>query len=235
MRPLVEAERHVLAKIPPARLPPLLVVGTVAGHDVVDGLLSLRARRRERLPVLGRQRIATPDPGRPDERQRGQNRPLLAEVDLVETLLLVIEEQRGVADDQGGVAPLQHNVQIGTEPHELRFDLPGLGAQNPEKHGGSPGIAVDRDRPERRHRPGGEQRDRGHLSLRRHREIGHHAVLGVLQVLDGGNQREIRRALVKVGGASSWQIELQIEEAGLALEAFDERPRVQVLHGADAN
>ena len=92
-----------------------------------------------------------PEGGDPDG--SGEGVPLVGEVEVEEVFagaalagLAVFEgEERGVADEEGGVGGAQHGVEVGGVLDEFRFDLPEAGEEDAGVGGRGAGGGVEGD------------------------------------------------------------------------------------------
>ena len=114
-------------------------------HELIqmgdEGLISEAALN---LPAP---RTARPD--REDQREAGHAHPFLRQIHLVEligTKALVLREQGVVADDQRGIAGVEHRGHVRGHRREGRRNLEPAGAQNLEERHRRPGTHVQRNR-----------------------------------------------------------------------------------------
>ncbi len=181
---------------------------------------------------------ARPGPERPDERQPGHRGPLLAEIDLRHARAPRDRGTARVADEQRGVAARaasrSRSGAIGTNSGSMPN---ALAAEHAQQRVRRPRAGVERDRcgcrsiglvREQRHRRdrpvGDDRRCPARCGTARPRRYS----------IDGIIPRSIEPSCSSAAHFDG-DVEAQREQLGPQLEPVDERPRVQVVDGAETD
>jgi len=146
----------------------------------------------------------------------------------------VIEQQRDVADEQRGIAGLEHTPRLGCHHLDLRRDAEVPRAENPEQRHRRAGAGVEGDRADAVDRLMAEDRHRGDRAVGADGHPGDRDVRLASQVLDGRHQAEVHLAAVEKLRAARGDVEADVEPVGAAMQPVHERPRVEVLDRAEA-